>query len=428
MRRARVRSVAGATGGILLIGGMAAAPAVATSPAAVVPTATAPAAASPAPYVVVASGLNNPRHLSFGPNGALYVAESGTGGTGPCIISSEGGQVCYGPTGSITRVRAVQGTWKQRRVVTGLPSLAAPADIPPTGGNPPVTKGGGATGPSGVVVGKHRRIVVSVGFGAPPSSLRRGKATASPTSSAPATLPVGFGTLLSGTVRAHHPSFPKAISGPKHRRTWQVLANLARHEARTNPIDDKDSNPASVVRDGTRFLVADAGGNTVLKVRRNGKIRTIAAFPDTMAQVPGAPPGTMMPMQFVPTAIVRGPGKAYYVSQLTGFPFPKGGATIWKVRPGHAPKVFASGLTNVTDLAFARDGSLYAVEISTEGLASGGPPMGALVHIPRGGGAAQMVAENLFAPYGVALRGGNAYVTTGSILPGGGQVIQVPLH
>ena len=30
---------------------------------------------------VVASGLNNPRGLAFGPGGALYVAEGGTGGT-----------------------------------------------------------------------------------------------------------------------------------------------------------------------------------------------------------------------------------------------------------------------------------------------------------------------------------------------------------
>ena len=32
---------------------------------------------------VVAEGLNNPRGIGIGPDGALYVAESGTGGTGP---------------------------------------------------------------------------------------------------------------------------------------------------------------------------------------------------------------------------------------------------------------------------------------------------------------------------------------------------------
>ena len=40
---------------------------------------------------VVAEGLNNPRGIGIGPDGALYVAESGTGGTGVCIPGPEGG-------------------------------------------------------------------------------------------------------------------------------------------------------------------------------------------------------------------------------------------------------------------------------------------------------------------------------------------------
>jgi hypothetical protein len=416
MHHAQLRTIAGLAGGVLLLGGVIAAPANAGSPA------LSPAAAPPpSPYKVVASGLNNPRHLSFS-HGSLYVAESGKGGAGPCIISSEGGQVCYGPTGAITKVKRKHGTWKQHRVVKGLPSLAAAVDDPTAH----VTKGGSATGPSGVAV-NGRTLTVSVGLGAPPSALRRGHATKSPTSSKPATLPKGFGTLLNGVFRSSHRHHGHHAHGNKSHRTWRVLANLARHEARTNPVDGKDTNPASVVSLGSKYLVADAGANTVLKVTKRGKVRTIASFQDTMVQAPGEPTGVLMPMQFVPTAIVPGPHHAYYVSQLTGFPFPKGGAAIWKVKPGHAPKVYASGLTNVTDLAFAPDGSLYAVEISTEGLASGGPPIGALVRIPAGGGAAQTVAGGLFAPYGVALHGHNAYVTTGSVLPGGGQVVKVPL-
>ena len=64
----------------------------------------------------------------------------------------------------------------------------------------------------------------------------------------------------------------------------------------------------------------------------------------------------------------KGRDGAYYVSQLTGFPFPKGAANIYRVDPRTGrTNVYASGLTNVTDLAF--DGrTLYAVQISTEGL------------------------------------------------------------
>ena len=71
----------------------------------------------------VATGLNNPRGLNFGPEGALYVAEAGSGGAGPCENGPEGMR-CHGTSGSITRLDLRRGA--QERVITGLPSLAAP--------------------------------------------------------------------------------------------------------------------------------------------------------------------------------------------------------------------------------------------------------------------------------------------------------------
>lgn len=93
---------------------------VATASLALALTATtgAPAQASkkPAPrpgpaWTTVATGLDNPRHLSFA-GGALYVAESGRGGSGPCIEGPEG-QFCVGATGAITRITA----WGDRKSV-----------------------------------------------------------------------------------------------------------------------------------------------------------------------------------------------------------------------------------------------------------------------------------------------------------------------
>src|SRR5687768_8143230 len=72
----------------------------------------------PGDATVVMRGLNNPRGLAFGPDGALFVAEAGRGGAGPCFQSMQ--VVCYGPTGAIGRLAGgVQDT-----VVSGLPSYA----------------------------------------------------------------------------------------------------------------------------------------------------------------------------------------------------------------------------------------------------------------------------------------------------------------
>jgi hypothetical protein len=82
----------------------------------------------------------------------------------------------------------------------------------------------------------------------------------------------------------------------------------------------------------------------------------------------------------------------------------------------------------VTDLAFGRDGTLYAVQIADQGLLDPAPT-GSVVKIPRWGGAKhKTVIAGLASPYGIALHNRSAYVTTCSICVGGGQVLRVPLH
>src|SRR5882762_2475611 len=52
-------------------------------------------------------GLNNPRALTFGPDGALYIAEAGApftaDSTTPFIVSARGGQEFYGTNGAIVK-------------------------------------------------------------------------------------------------------------------------------------------------------------------------------------------------------------------------------------------------------------------------------------------------------------------------------------
>lgn len=374
-------------------------------------------AVDPPTYQVIASNLDNPRGLSVD-GGDVFVAEAGTGGGdgAQCLTNSEGAQVCLGETGAISRVsKDDQGAWSQQRIITGLPSLAAP----PSAG---ATAGGSATGPSDVLVKGHSYAAViglGVGCGHPAGPTGPAEPTGPDPTCDPIRdnhLPGELGALVTGRLDSGQPP--------------QVLASIADHEWATNPVSNPDSNPVSVAGDGSGYLVADAGGNTLVHVSSTGDMETIASFPSTDVPTPNDP-NAQMPMQFVPTAAAHGPDGAWYVSQLTGFPFPQGGSTIWRVVPGQTPQPYATGLTNVTDLAFAEDGTLYAVELSTLGLtnpaAPAGPPQGALVKIPPLGGAPSTVVDGLTAPYGVAIDGTDAFVTTGSVLPGGGAVIRIPI-
>jgi hypothetical protein len=128
-------------------------------------------------------------------------------------------------------------------------------------------------------------------------------------------------------------------------------------------------------------------------------------------------------MQAVPTSVVKGPDGAYYVGQLTGFPFPPGGASVFRVVPGHEPEVFADDFTNIIDIAFDKRGRLYVLEIATNGLLSAGEnelPVGRLVRVNKDGSRTTLASEGLNAPGGFVLGHGAAYITNNSILPGAG--------
>ena len=63
------------------------------------------------------------------------------------------------------------------------------------------------------------------------------------------------------------------------------------------------------------------------------------------------------------------------------------------------------------------------MQLADTGLLAAGeaPPSGSLLKVSRTG-AHTVVADDLVAPYGVAIRGSSAYVSTCSVCPGGGEV------
>jgi hypothetical protein len=266
------------------------------------------AAAQPV-VTVVMSGLDSPRSLAFGPEGALYVAEAGRGGAGPCGLNTPLEIRCYGPTGAITRL------WHgvQERFATGLPSHVSPS--------------GQANGPTGISFHGRGGAYVTVGLGDDPAVLR------------PLLGPAGslFGTLMHVTASGE----------------WRVIADLAPYEAAVNPGGGPiDSNPFGVLAIPGARLVTDAGANALLEVKANGDISTVAVFPSRPVRSTDA----------VPTAVVVGPDGGYYVSELSGMPFTAGAARVYRVVSGQTPEVFLDGFKTITDLSFGPDGSLYVLE------------------------------------------------------------------
>ncbi len=216
--------------------------------------------------------------------------------------------------------------------------------------------------------------------------------------------------------------------------SWRLQEDLGNYEAATNPDGDEvDSNPYGILSLPGKRVVADAGANALNEVSANGGISTLAVFPDRLVDAPPfleLPPGTQIPMDAVPTSVALGPDGHYYVGELTGFPFPVGGANIYRV-PAHGgtPEVYASGFTAIIDVAAGPDGSLYVLEIAKNGLLAAfddGDWTGALIRVASDGTRTEIAPGTLFAPGGVAVGSdGVLYVTNNSIFSGSGQVIRI---
>lgn len=375
-----------------------------------------PGAAMANGHTVVARGLANPRGITIGSDGALYVAESGRGGSEviSAVIEGQPRVACLGDTGGVTRIDK-----KGQVRIANLPSFAGAFD--PDGPGPveatcpttgPNAVGVAAIGPTNLSLTGEGTMAVTMGLG----GNEEVRDAIGPT----------FGTLL------------RVLPNGKHR----ILADLVGFEQDENPDGVvPDSNPYGTARlpDGSR-LVADAGGNDLLQIFPNGSIETVAVFPPLAPQpfVPPScpappffpPPGTPIPPQAVTTSVAVGPDGAYYVGLLTGFPFARNVADVYRVDPvTHAVTNFtgAINLSYITGLDFGPDGSLYVVEFTQASLLDaeicGDMRPGAVWKIS--GGVKTKVADAPLPTDVAVAADGSVYVTVFSILPQTGEVWKI---
>lgn len=330
---------------------------IAACTAALLGVAAGGAAAAPGDVSVVANHLNNPRGIEIAADGSVYVAEAGKAGR-----FCEDDDSCVGLTGSVTRVKDGAAT----RIATRLAS----------GGS---RDGTFTTGPDDVGIAPNGTVYAII-------------STFPECTPIPRFLPASIRNQLGRIVVA-------GKRGPR------PVANLASFDCRVNPDGrDSNANPYSLIAEGKgRFVVADAGGNTLVRVR-NRKPRLLTVIP------------TNGGADAVPTTVVKGPDGAYYVGELS-FGAKVNRARVLRVVPGKKPTLYAAGFNQITGIAFGPDGSLYVTQYSSNPRSQ--KPSGALTRVAPDGTRTSLAAGKLFFPAGAAVDAqGNVYVSNWSVLPG----------
>ena len=353
--------------------------------------ALAPSAHAQTPtFTVVASSLNAPRGLAFGPDGILYVAEAGKGGT----------------------------------------TATSPKDceqVPPPIG--PYT--GGSTGRVSKIVG-GKRVSLATGFASAQAATGDLLGIADV-----AFLDGELYALIAGGGCSHgHPHAGNGVARVDLKSgSWVVIANMSayltksQNQTRYEAADDfePDGTAYSMIAHDGGLVVVEPNHGEILSVSRQGEIRRLLDVSATEGHI-------------VPTSIAFQQG-AFYVGNLNLFPIDPDWARILTIAndvqghelaPGFSTQGYRvinskAGFTTVLSVKFGPDGLLYALELSD---AEGYPGLGQgkVVRVTRAGDV-EAVITGLNVPGGMTFGpDGDLYVSDFSAVPaptfGAGRILK----
>jgi sugar lactone lactonase YvrE len=340
----------------------------------------APAAAAPN-ISVYAQGFNNPRGLKFGPDGHLYVAEGGPGGSNSTVGQCE---------------QAV-----------GLPAGPGPYLGSPTGGRiSKVVNGNRVT-----VNDKFASSQTSAAFG----SLVSGVADIAWIGSQLYALEGGGG--CSHGVTGH----PNGIYKVDGNATPTLVADLGAFQM-SHPVANPEADDFEP--DGTWYSMIALRGALYAVEPNHGELDKIT----TDGHISRVVDISASQGHIVPTAMdFHG---NFYVGNLNTFPISSGSSRILKINPSGYLQRAASGLTTVLGVAFDSHDRMYVLE-NTDGQPMPTPGYGDIVRIDPSG-KKTVVVEGLALPTAITFGpDGALYVSNigfgppPSLPDGPGQVLRI---
>ncbi|MEO8764681.1 MAG: ScyD/ScyE family protein, partial [Ginsengibacter sp.] len=284
---------------------------------------------------VFATGLNNPRGLKFGPDGNLYVAEAGIGGTDSTVGICEQVVFPIGPyVGSPNggRISKINHAGTRTTVTDQLPSSKANEII-----------GGDIEGVSDVEFIGNKLYALLAGAGCSH----------------------GVKDISNGVIRIHDNG------------SWTMVADLSAFQ-KAHPV--QNPSPGDFEPDGTPYSMVNVNGNLYvvepnhgdfMKVTPQGDITEIADISASQGHI-------------VPTAVTFREGN-FYVGNLHTFPVTPGSSSIYKITPTGQVSVAITGFTTILGVTFDEWGRLYVLENTTVAGMSPTPGTGDIVRVDHNG-------------------------------------------
>lgn len=317
---------------------------------------------------VYADGLEGPRGLTFGPDGLLYVAEAGLGGT-QTVPKGCPEVPMVGPYhgGLTARVSRIESNGHRTTVIGNLPSAQSSL-------------------PSGDTLG-----VADVAF-----------------------VDGQLYAIISGGGCSHaNPRFPNSVIRINRRQgTAEVVADLSRY-VMDHPV--AHPNAGDFEPDGTPYhmkpfrgdlLVIEANHGRLLRINTSGrfepKIDQLTDFSAVVGHV-------------VPTSLARQDDR-FYVGNLGTFPVTVGQSKLYQVTHEGFIVDYWAGFTTILDVEVDDDGRIYVLEFSS---ADGFPNIGQGRILRITGKVVEEIVSGLNVPTAMALDShGDIYVSDLGAAPG----------